>query len=48
MLPQSNPESLDEKEIIWQDKLFLKDHVTSFFPHSIKHEAGDCQEHKED
>lgn len=26
-----NPEPWDEKEIIWQDKLFLKDHVKSIF-----------------
>jgi effector-binding domain-containing protein len=26
-----NPEPWDEKEIFWQDKLFVKDHVTSFF-----------------
>ncbi|MFA7662960.1 MAG: hydrolase [Patescibacteria group bacterium] len=29
--PRFNPESWDEKEITWQDKLFLKDHVRSFF-----------------
>ncbi|MCZ7357997.1 MAG: hypothetical protein O8C66_05815 [Candidatus Methanoperedens sp.] len=28
--PRFDPEPWDEKEIIWQDKLFLKDHVTSF------------------
>lgn len=26
-----NPEPWNEKEITWQDKLFLKDHVKSFF-----------------
>ncbi len=26
-----NPESWDNKEISWQDKLFVRDHVTSFF-----------------
>ena len=26
-----NPEPWDEKEIIWQDKIFLKDRVRSFF-----------------
>lgn len=26
-----NPEPWDGKEIIWKDKLFVKDHVTSFF-----------------
>lgn len=25
-----NPEPWDEKEITWQDKIFVKDHVTSF------------------
>ena len=29
--PRFNPEPWNEKEITWQDKLFLKDHVTSFF-----------------
>jgi len=28
--PRFNPEPWDEKEITWQDKLFLKDHVRSF------------------
>lgn len=26
-----NPELWEEKEIVWQDKIFVKDHVTSFF-----------------
>ena len=26
-----NPEPWQDKEITWQDKLFVKDHVTSFF-----------------
>lgn len=26
-----NPEPWQEKEITWQDKVFVKDHVTSFF-----------------
>lgn len=26
-----NPEPWDEKEVTWQDKLFLKDKVISFF-----------------
>jgi len=25
-----NPEPWDEKEIKWKDKIFVKDHVTSF------------------
>jgi len=29
--PRFNPEPWDEKEITWQDKLFLKDHVRSIF-----------------
>lgn len=29
--PRFNPEPWDEKEIIWQDKIFLKDRVRSFF-----------------
>ena len=29
--PRFNPEPWDEKEIIWQDKLFLKDYVKSIF-----------------
>ncbi len=28
--PRFNPEPWDEKETIWEDKLFIKDHVTSF------------------
>jgi len=28
--PRFNPEPWDEKEISWQDKLFVKDHVRSF------------------
>jgi hypothetical protein len=28
--PRFNPEPWDEKEVTWQDKLFLKDHVSSF------------------
>ncbi|MFC1950536.1 hydrolase [Chloroflexota bacterium] len=28
--PRFNPESWDEKEISWQDNLFIKDHVRSF------------------
>jgi hypothetical protein len=28
--PRFNPEPWDEKEIVFQDKLFLKDHVLSF------------------
>ncbi|MBI2909732.1 MAG: hypothetical protein HYX92_19000 [Chloroflexi bacterium] len=28
--PRFNPEPWDEKEIAWQDKLFLKDHVRAF------------------
>ena len=28
--PRFNPEPWDEKEITWQDKLFLKDHVRGF------------------
>jgi hypothetical protein len=30
-----DPESWDEKEIVWQDKLFVKDHVTSFLHISL-------------
>ncbi|HAM38369.1 MAG TPA: hypothetical protein DCP53_03055 [Elusimicrobia bacterium] len=26
-----NPELWQEKEIVWKDKLFIKDHVTNFF-----------------
>ncbi|OGF24325.1 hypothetical protein A3H09_01540 [Candidatus Falkowbacteria bacterium RIFCSPLOWO2_12_FULL_45_13] len=26
-----NPESWQDKEIVWQDKIFVKDHVASFF-----------------
>lgn len=29
--PRFNPEPWDEKEIVWQDKIFLKDRVRSFF-----------------
>lgn len=29
--PPFNPEPWQDKEITWQDKLFVKDHVTSFF-----------------
>jgi len=29
--PRFNPEPWDEKEITWDNKLFAKDHVTSFF-----------------
>ncbi len=29
--PRFDPDPWDEKEIIWQDKLFVKDHVKSFF-----------------
>ncbi len=29
--PRFNPEPWDEKEITFQDKLFIKDHVRSFF-----------------
>lgn len=29
--PRFNPEPWNEKEITWQDKLFLKDHVRSVF-----------------
>ncbi|HEY9205064.1 MAG TPA: hydrolase [Candidatus Methanoperedens sp.] len=29
--PRFEPEPWDEKEITWQDKLFLKDHVRSIF-----------------
>jgi hypothetical protein len=29
--PRFDPAPWDEKEITWHDKLFLKDHVTSFF-----------------
>ncbi len=29
--PRFNPEPWDEKEVTWQDKLFLKDRVRSFF-----------------
>ena len=29
--PRFNPEPWDEKEITWQDKLFVKDRVKSFF-----------------
>ena len=29
--PRFNPEPWDEKEITWQDNLFIKDHVRSFF-----------------
>jgi len=28
--PRFNPEPWDEKEVIWQDNLFIKDHVRSF------------------
>jgi hypothetical protein len=28
--PRFNPEPWDKKEHVWQDKLFLKDHVVSF------------------
>ena len=28
--PRFNPEPWDEKEVTWQDKLFLKDHIRSF------------------
>ena len=28
--PRFNPEPWDEKEVTWQDRLFLKDHVRSF------------------
>jgi len=28
--PRFNPEPWQEKEIVWQDKLFVKDHVISF------------------
>lgn len=29
--PIFDPEPWDQKEVIWQDKLFVKDHVISFF-----------------
>jgi len=29
--PRFNPEPWDEKEVTFRDKLFIKDHVTSFF-----------------
>lgn len=29
--PKFNPEPWDAKEVTWQDKLFVKDHVRSFF-----------------
>ena len=29
--PRFNPETWNEKEVTWQDRLFLKDHVRSFF-----------------
>ena len=29
--PRFNPEPWDEKEVTFKDKLFVKDHVTSFF-----------------
>ncbi|MEK7611126.1 MAG: hydrolase [Patescibacteria group bacterium] len=29
--PRFSPEPWDEKEMTWTDKLFLKDHVRSFF-----------------
>ena len=29
--PRFNPEPWDEKEVTFQDKLFIKDHVISFF-----------------
>lgn len=29
--PRFNPDPWNEKEVIWKDKLFLKDHVRSFF-----------------
>ena len=29
--PRFNPEPWDEKEITWEDTLFVKDHVRSFF-----------------
>ena len=29
--PRFNPEPWDEKEITWEDKLFIKSHVRSFF-----------------
>lgn len=29
--PRFNPEPWDEKEVTWQDRLFVKDHVRSFF-----------------
>ncbi|MBN2182578.1 MAG: hypothetical protein JW715_11755 [Sedimentisphaerales bacterium] len=29
--PKFNPEPWDEKEVTFKDKLFVKDHVTSFF-----------------
>jgi len=29
--PRFNPEPWDEKEITWEDKLFIKSHVHSFF-----------------
>jgi hypothetical protein len=28
--PRFNPEPWDEKEVTWQDRLFIKDHVRSF------------------
>lgn len=31
--PRFNPEPWEEKEISWQDSLFIKDHVRSFFAH---------------
>lgn len=29
--PIFDPEPWDQKEVVWTDKLFVKDHVTSFF-----------------
>ena len=29
--PRFNPEPWDEKEVTFKDRLFVKDHVTSFF-----------------
>ncbi|MBI4653354.1 hypothetical protein HY750_03825 [Candidatus Kuenenbacteria bacterium] len=29
--PKFNPEPWNEKEIVWQDKLFIKDQIKSFF-----------------
>lgn len=26
-----NPKPWEDKEIIWKDKIFVKDHITSFF-----------------